>query len=66
LTSNFEVKYLHVEASVETREEVRKMIPSSWYRMAEIKGRDEELRRAAARHRDIGPLRRRIRLRRHD
>ena len=42
------------------------MIPSSWYRMDEIKGRDEELRRAAARHRDIGPLRRRLRLRRHD
>jgi len=40
------------------------MVPSSWYRMVEIKGRDEELRRAAARHRDIGPLRRRLRLRR--
>ena len=31
------------------------MIPSSWYRMAEIKGRDEQpAPRAAARHRDIG------------
>jgi hypothetical protein len=34
--------------------------------MVEIKGRDEQLRRAAARRRDIGPLRRRLRLRRHD
>ena len=42
------------------------MIPSSWYRMVEIKGRDEQLRRVADRHRDIGPLRRRVRLRRHD
>ena len=31
------------------------MIPSSWYRMVEIKGRDEQLRRRrTARHRDVG------------
>jgi hypothetical protein len=41
------------------------MVPSSWYRMEEMKHRDEELRRVTARHRDIGPLRRRLRLRRH-
>jgi len=41
------------------------MFPSSWYRLEEMKGRDERLRRATARHRDIGPLRRRLRLRRH-
>jgi len=41
------------------------MVPSSWYRIEEMKHRDERLRVASARHRDIGPLRRRLRLRRH-
>jgi hypothetical protein len=58
------MEYLHIERSVERREEVRKMVPSSWYQMAEMKVRDERLRQVTARHRDVGPLRRRLRLRR--
>jgi len=41
------------------------MLPSSWYQVEEMKARNERLRRVTARHRDIGPLRRRLRFRRH-
>jgi hypothetical protein len=40
------------------------MPPSSWYRLEELALRQSDLRRAAARFRDVGPLRRRIRRRR--
>jgi hypothetical protein len=40
------------------------MPPSSWYRLEELAQRQVALRRAAARYRDLGHLRRRIRRRR--
>jgi hypothetical protein len=39
------------------------MMPSSWYRLEELAFRESSLRRAAARYRDLGHPRRRLRLR---
>jgi hypothetical protein len=40
------------------------MPPPSWYRLEELSLREADLRRAAARYRDLGHLRRRFRRRR--
>jgi len=59
LTSKFEVKYLHAKTSYDRIEEDRNMMPpSSWYWLEELSLRQASLRRAAARYRDFGHLRR--------
>jgi hypothetical protein len=65
LTSKFELKYLYAETSyAETEEDRNMMPPPSWYRLEELSLRESTLRRAAARYRDLGHLRRRHRRRR--
>jgi hypothetical protein len=46
---------------VDDRKGESKMFPSSWYHVEMHTQREERIRKAAARHRDVGSPRRRIR-----